>query len=294
MSVNKIELDKSLLEKVCLTKEARDSVEKVFVYQGPGNGGQHTAYELMEPDRKTNRKKESGACFSSLVYNLRLNLKKSVFKLTPYKITDEALQKDNWIVLRWVQICQEAGALPADQLAEDILTEGLWIDLKGSQISPTSFYIWCSLLRYVTEAPRSVINAVRLVDEGGHDFWASVVMAQYLANWSTGHNFVNLGTGPYTKGNESKPEQVLLLHQWARNPKSVDKRVMFTEVENPTGDVGWRAHEIMAKLPPNNMLKNPVYILADAFKPLWRAQTAKQITEQLSAIKENIPDAFAK
>jgi hypothetical protein len=151
-----------------------------------------SSWELLDDKQTSLSKHEAMPCYAHLPSDIQKHKDKAAFLRVWFHLAGktgtekESLPKEE--ALRWAKLAFKHVPMPTEQTPEEVLDKGFLFDLHREDLGASRFYITCVLFRHLQEQPNLVRAALRLVEEGEFNFWASIWLVQnsYYPH-ATGH-----------------------------------------------------------------------------------------------------------
>lgn len=228
-----------LLKDLFPENEFRSLINRVKKDSVPKSWANSIDYTLHNSAGEVLQQVLKAACFGSLGTQLRTLLKEGKkpthirYKPIPYPKAKLSRVRQ----LRWIRLGFKRGVIPRGTGANKILDEGLLLNFSDPSWPITRVYCTLAFLRYIREAPSLVKNVIRLVDQGGRDFWAAFCFCHEKNCYAKGHSILNYHEG-------KNLATVLNLHHYFKDPASFDKRNILETIEGgPYAYLSWKMHE---------------------------------------------------
>jgi hypothetical protein len=275
-----------------LPESLESAVVRVLNNTQAGGSGMSVEYYLTEGKKSV---RYQGACFSGFASHMKegkFDPNKTTLTYLPPEFPSSRIK----LYRRWVELCQTVGVVPKTQSVEDIMNNGLKINIGDPKLSPFGFYLQCCFLRYIKEVPRLVENVVDLVNNGA-DFWAAFAFCHdHNVGYNCGHSISP--SGAYGGGAKGMLSLATSLHRHVRGKVTLDDRVLSTSIsnlQNPTiySNVPWQIHARVRNLAFEGKSIHPSHtkqVLNPKLIRVFLSDTKEEFEETLQNFKEENPD----
>jgi len=243
-------------EKLFPNPEVRDLVAQISKSQRYPEMRLCTSYKLLDDNLSVVKQMDEQNCFAYLAQEIRGCLTPP--KWVSYK-ADFTTTRTQFV--QWVELCLAMGALvvPPDATAEDIVTDGVMIDLTDPRATVPRVYMTLCLIRWAREAPYLIKYSMELINKVGVDPWAAIAYCHnrhcHFPDQSLFPFKENLAQTGHSIGVESNLALVLQAYLLLYDPDSIDDR-NYLEAARAPGTFMWKWHT-------NAMLPGVRWILED-------------------------------
>lgn len=261
-------------------------------------------FQLLDEDKKfladstnENHKDKKDACFYYLPAKIKANSTTAYlrYQLDPAGQSFTTRQEK----INWLSLLKALELLPpTDSSIEQLIDQGIYIDLRPNNVTAGQLYLWLCLFRFLVEAPGVIKYVPRLVNEAGCDFWAALCYCHNLHG-----NFLDQTIIPYCKGYtvntshsklkyktlgfKSNPSDLAIplhLHLICHKLAEYDSRHYLTRCKID-GRCFWSWLEKTVIPPKAFLLKSSELILSKAALPVVLAESWEEAEKQFEQLK---------
>lgn len=283
-----------LLSKLFPDTTVRAAVKKVM-----GNSSVHiesmsTDYSFLNKDKSEMFTSSGQMCFGSLNYNWQQVVGDSSAANQPVYIKyrprySSKVKATNR--LRWIQLGQEMDIMPDDRTAQDILDNGIIINILDDDLTMSELYLKLTYIRWLRESAILVNNVITLVDEGGRDFWAAVTYCHHDGCGRVDHSLLPFAEGYPCSGYQKNINRdlglVIRLHQVSLIPRQADERLVKNIIGDPHKPFMWNWQSSTIKPKKNLVLMNRLMLLSSELYPLISCGDVDKAQELAKNLERN-------